>query len=65
LFREVLGDMGKSTFARHLKLGLLPKPDKKLGPLSMCVETSMAEAVAALPSGRASKSTTSSEQAVA
>ncbi len=53
LFREVMGDMGKSTFARHLKLGLIPPPDKKNGPLSMWFETTIANTVEALPCGRA------------
>jgi hypothetical protein len=52
LFREVLGNLGRSTFARHLQLGLIPAPDKKLGPLNRWYETTIAKAVAALPTER-------------
>jgi hypothetical protein len=53
LFRELLGDPGRSTFARYLQLGLIPPPDKKLGTLNRWFETTMAAAVEALPTGRA------------
>jgi hypothetical protein len=53
LFREALGDIGSSTFARYLKLGLVPPPDKKVGPLNMWFEPQIAATVAALPTGRA------------
>jgi hypothetical protein len=55
LFREALGDMGHSTFARHLKLGLIPAPDKKVRPLNMWFETTVAATIAALPTERPSK----------
>ncbi len=52
LFRELLGNPGKSTFARYLQTGLLPPPDKKLGTLNRWKETTMAAAVEALPEAR-------------
>jgi hypothetical protein len=55
LFREALGDMGHSTFARHLKLGFIPAPDKKVGPLNMWFETTVAATIAALPTERPTK----------
>nr|MBN8991618.1 hypothetical protein [Hyphomicrobiales bacterium] len=55
LFRELLGNLGRSTFARHLQLGLIPKADKRIGPLSRWFETTMAATIAALPSERSSK----------
>ena len=55
LFREALGDIGSSTFARYLKLGLVPGPDKKVGPLNMWFELTIFETVAALPPGRSPK----------
>jgi hypothetical protein len=57
--------MGHSTFARYLKLGLIPAPDKKIGPLNMWFESSISAAVAALPCGRPLKDTPRAEQAVA
>ncbi len=56
LFRELLGNPGRSTFARWLKIGLLPPPDKKLGTLNRWKEISMAAAVEALPTMRAAGS---------
>jgi hypothetical protein len=53
LFRELLGNPGKSTFARYLQTGLIPPPDKKLGTLNRWKETTMAAAVEALPKVRA------------
>jgi hypothetical protein len=55
LFRELLGNPGKSTFARYLQTGLIPPPDRKLGTLNRWLETSMAAAVEALPKVRASR----------
>jgi hypothetical protein len=55
LFRELLGALGRSTFARHLQMGLIPAPDKKLGPLNRWFETTMAATVKALPSARECK----------
>jgi hypothetical protein len=52
LFRELLGNPGKSTFARYLQTGLIPPPDKKLGTLNRWKETTMAAAVEALPETR-------------
>jgi hypothetical protein len=52
LFRELLGNPGKSTFARHLQMGVIPPPDKKLGTLNRWYETTMAAAVGALPKAR-------------
>ncbi len=52
LFRELLGNPGKSTFARYLQTGLIPPPDKKLGTLNRWKETTMAAAVEALPEAR-------------
>jgi hypothetical protein len=52
LFRELLGNPGKSTFARYLQTGLVPPPDKKLGTLNRWKETTMAAAVEALPEAR-------------
>ena len=60
-----LGDIGNSTFARHLKLGLIPPPDKKVGPLNMWFESTIAATVAGLPCGRTLKGATSDEQAAA
>jgi hypothetical protein len=65
LFRELLGNLGRSTFARHLQLGLIPAPDKKVGPLNRWFETTMAATVAALPNGRAHDSPLNRERAVA
>jgi hypothetical protein len=65
LFREVMGDMGKSTFARHLKLGLIPPPDKKIGPLSMWFETTISATVAGLPGSRRTTNAGLNEQAAA
>jgi hypothetical protein len=65
LFREALGDIGNSTFARHLKLGLIPAPDKKVGPLNMWFESTIAATVAGLPCGRTLKDATPDEQAAA
>jgi len=65
LFREALGDIGNSTFARYLKLGLVPLPDKKVGPLNMWFEPTIAATVAALPSGRAPEPSPSEDQAAA
>jgi hypothetical protein len=65
LFREALGDIGNSTFARYLKLGIVPGPDKKVGPLNMWFEPTIAATVAALPSGRAVKPSHKEEQAAA
>jgi hypothetical protein len=70
VFREDLGNIGNSTFARYLKLGLVPTPDKKVGPLNMWFEPTIAATVAALPTGRARevaprKETSIEEQAVA
>jgi hypothetical protein len=65
LFREALGDIGSSTFARYLKLGLIPPPDKKVGPLNMWFEPHIAATVAALPSGRGSNSSANVGQAAA
>jgi hypothetical protein len=64
LFRELLGDLGRSTFARHLHVGLIPAPDKKVGPLNRWFETTMAATVAALPTGRLREGATSDERAV-
>jgi hypothetical protein len=58
LFREAMGDIGNSTFARYLKLGLVPVPDKKVGTLNMWFEPTIAATVAALPAGRALKNAT-------
>jgi hypothetical protein len=55
LFRELLGDPGRSTFARYLQLGLIPPPDRKLGTLNRWYETTMVAAVEALPTKRTSK----------
>ena len=55
LFRELLGNPGRSTFARYLHLGLIPPPDKKLGTLNRWYETTIAAAVEALPTVRALK----------
>jgi hypothetical protein len=55
LFREAMGDMANSTFARKLKLGLIPPPDKKIGPLNMWFEITISKTVAALPAGRSVK----------
>jgi hypothetical protein len=55
LFRELLGNLGRSTFARHLQLGLIPAPDKRVGPLSRWFETTMAATIAALPTQRPQK----------
>ncbi|WP_156175698.1 hypothetical protein [Bradyrhizobium sp. LTSP849] len=52
LFRELLGNPGRSTFARYLSLGLIPPPDKKLGTLNRWYETTIAAAVEALPTAR-------------
>ena len=52
LFRELLGDPGRSTFARYLQMGLIPPPDRKLGQLNRWFETTMAAAVEALPAAR-------------
>jgi hypothetical protein len=52
LFRALLGNPGKSTFARYLQTGLIPPPDKKLGTLNRWKETTMAAAVEALPGAR-------------
>ena len=52
LFRELLGGVGRSTFARHLQTGLIPPPDRKLGTLNRWFETSMAAAIEALPETR-------------
>jgi hypothetical protein len=52
LFRALLGNPGKSTFARYLQLGLIPAPDKKLGTLNRWHETTMAAALEALPKAR-------------
>lgn len=54
LFREALGNIGNSTFARYLKLGVVPGPDKKVGTLNMWFETTIANTVAALPPGKTS-----------
>jgi hypothetical protein len=56
LFRELLGDPGRSTFARYLQTGLIPAPDKKLGTLNRWYETTMAAAVEALPEARERRS---------
>ena len=48
LFRELLGDPGRSTFARYLQTGLIPPPDRKLGTLNRWFETTMAATVEAL-----------------
>jgi hypothetical protein len=56
LFRELLGNPGRSTFARYLQMGLIPPPDRKLGTLNRWYETTMAAAVEALPTTRATKS---------
>jgi hypothetical protein len=48
LFRELLGNPGRSTFARWLKIGLIPPPDVKLGALNRWRETRMASVVEAL-----------------
>lgn len=45
LFRELLGDVGGSTFARYLAQGTLPPPDVKVGGLSRWFETTMANAI--------------------
>jgi hypothetical protein len=55
LFRELLGDPGRSTFARYLQLGLIPPPDKKLGTLNRWFEKTMAAAVEALPTVHAGR----------
>jgi hypothetical protein len=69
LFREAMGDIGNSTFARYLKLGLIPPPDKKIGPLNMWFESKIFETVAALPTGKSLKKSPAlppgGEQAVA
>jgi hypothetical protein len=65
LFREALGDIGNSTFARHLKLGLIPPPDKKVGPLNMWFESTISATVAGLPPGRTLKRAPQEEQAAA
>jgi hypothetical protein len=52
LFRALLGNPGKSTFARYLQTGLIPPPDRKLGTLNRWFETSMSAAVKALPKAR-------------
>ena len=52
LFRELLGNPGKSTFARYLQTCLIPPPDKKLGSLNRWYETTMAAALEALPGAR-------------
>ena len=65
LFRELLGDLGRSTFARHLQLGLIPSPDKKVGPLNRWFETTMAATVAALPTGRAREGAPDREEVAA
>jgi hypothetical protein len=52
LFRALLGNPGKSTFARYLQTGLIPPPDKKLGTLNRWFETTIAAAVEALPKAR-------------
>jgi hypothetical protein len=65
LFRELLGNPGRSTFARYLALGLIPPPDKKLGTLNRWYETTIAAAVEALPRARARQSASAQEQAVA
>jgi hypothetical protein len=49
LFRGLLGALPKSTFSHLLARGLLPAPDKKLGRRNRWYETTMAEAVKALP----------------
>jgi hypothetical protein len=59
LFRELLGNPGKSTFARYLQLGLIPAPDKKLGTLNRWHETTMAAAVEGLPGARERQRTVS------
>jgi hypothetical protein len=64
LFREVLGNLGRSTFARHLQLGLIPPPDKKVGPLNRWFETTLATTVAKLPTGRALNCAKADEKAV-
>jgi hypothetical protein len=69
LFRELLGDPGRSTFARYLQMGLIPPPDRKLGQLNRWFETTMAAAVEALPTAQAKnascKHASLSEQAAA
>jgi hypothetical protein len=57
LFRELLGDPGRSTFARYLQTGLIPPPDKKLGTLNRWYETTMAATVEALPKVRERQAT--------
>jgi hypothetical protein len=52
LFRALLGNPGKSTFARYLQTGVIPPSDKKLGTLNRWYETTMAAAVEALPKAR-------------
>jgi hypothetical protein len=49
LFRELLGNPGRSTFARYLSLGLIPPPDAKLGALNRWKEITIAQALATLP----------------
>jgi hypothetical protein len=65
LFRELLGNPGRSTFARYLALGLIPPPDKKLGTLNRWYETTIAAAVEALPNVRARQDVSTQAQAVA
>ena len=65
LFRELLGNLGRSTFARHLQLGLIPAPDKKVGSLNRWFETTMATTVAALPAGRGCEQASGEERAAA
>lgn len=52
LFRELLGNPGRSTFARYLQMGLIPPPDRKLGTLNRWFESTIAAAVEALPKAR-------------
>lgn len=53
MFREILGGLGASTFARHLADGIIPPPDMKLGTLNRWRETTMAKHVGALAKGTA------------
>jgi hypothetical protein len=65
LFRELLGNPGRSTFARYLQTGVIPPPDKKLGTLNRWKETTIAAAVKALPHARQAqcKSVSNGEEA--
>ena len=62
LFREVVCLRSKSTFSHLLARGLLPAPDKKLGRRNRWYETTMANAVKALPAALCREQTSSTKR---